>query len=55
VKAGNGFRRSAPVLQVRVTAYSLSLRLTRLSPDSANKAEEGQKEHDDAPSENWLP
>ena len=46
MKAGNGFRWSASVLQVRVTAYSLGLHLTRLSPDSADEAKKREEDHD---------
>jgi hypothetical protein len=55
MKAGNGSRLSAPVLQVRVATHSVGLHLTRLSPNRASKAEKGQEDHDEVPSETWLP
>ena len=55
MKATNGCRLSAPVLQVWVATNGVGLHLTRLSPDSASKAEQGQEDHDEALSENRLP
>src|SRR3712207_3502477 len=37
--------RSVPLSQVGVTTRSVGLHLTRLSPDSASKANEGQEDH----------
>ena len=55
MKATNGCRLSAPILQVWVATNGGGLHLTRLSPDSASKAEQGQEDHDEALSENRLP
>jgi hypothetical protein len=54
-RATNGCRLSGPVLQVRVATHNIGLHLTRLSSDSANKAEKGQENHDKPPAENLLP
>ena len=55
MKATNGCKLSVPLPQVRVATHSVGLHLTCFSPDSANKAEEGQEDHDEVPSETWLP
>lgn len=55
MKATNGCKLSVPLPQVRVATHSVGLHLTRLSPDSASKAEQSQEDHDEALSENRLP